>query len=146
MDQRSRVKNLIIHSKEKTDAATDALFTKDLFKDLEIRPLSIDYIERIGRKSDSEQGAVKRPIKIAFKSEDDNNKVLDNLRNLKGKSGYKGVGITNDYTFRQRLLMKDFREKAKEKNQDEEQNRSNLIWKVRGTPSTGLTLRRFKAS
>ena len=117
-----------------------------MFKDLEIRPLSIDYIERIGRKSDSEQGAVKRPIKIAFKSEDDKNKVLDSLRNLKGKSAYKGVGITNDYTFRQRLLMKDFREKAKEKNRDEEQNRSNFIWKVRGTPSTGLTLRRFEAS
>ena len=116
MDQRSRIKNLIIHGKEEIDAATDALFTKDLFKDLEIRPLSIDYIERIGRKSDSEQGAVKRPIKIAFKSEDDKNKVLDSLRNLKGKSAYKGVGITNDYTFRQRLLMKNFREKAKEKN------------------------------
>ena len=97
MDQRSRVKNLIIHGKEENDATTDALFTKDLLKDLEIRPLSIDYIERIGRKSDSEQGAVKRPIKIAFKSEDDKNKVLDSLRNLKGKSAYKGVGITMDY-------------------------------------------------
>ena len=50
MDQRSRVKNLIIHGNEETDAATDALFTKYLFKDLEIRPLSIDYIERTGRK------------------------------------------------------------------------------------------------
>ena len=116
MDQRSRVKNLIIHGKEETDAATDALFTKDLFKDLEIRPLSINCIERIGTKSDPEQRAVKRPIKITFKSEDDKNKVLDNLRNLKGKSAYKGVGITNDYTFRQRLLMKDFCEKANEKN------------------------------
>ena len=104
-----------------------------MFKDLEIRPLSIDYIERIGRKP--EQGAVKRPIKIAFKSVDDKNKVLDNLRNLKGKSAYKGIGITNDYTFRQRLLMKDFCEKANEKNQEEEQNRSNFIWKVRGTTS-----------
>ena len=84
---------------------------------------------------------------IALRFKSDINFIYNSIfRNLRGKSAYKGVGITNDYTFRQRLLMKDFCEKANEKNQEEEQNRSNFIWKVRETPSTGLTLRRFEAS
>ena len=146
IDKTNRAKNLIIHGREETDAAGDELFAKDLFKDLEIRPPPISYIERIGTKLDSEQRPAKRPIKIAFRCEEDKNKVFDNLSNLKGKLSYKGICITNDYTFSQRLLIKEFRGKAERKNREEEQNRTNCIWKVRGTPETGLMLKRFNTS
>ena len=143
MDKKNRSRNFIIHGKTEDNATEDNNFVNNLFKDLQIRAPPIKKIERIGKKLEIKEQPQKRPIIVVLNNEEDKNTVLDNLKNLQGKLLYKGVRITSDYTIRQRLLIKDFHEKAQEKNREEEQNRTNFMWKIRGTPETGLTLRRF---
>ena len=79
---------------------------------------------------------------LQLESESDKDKIMMNLQNLKGKTEYKGVSITEDYTVTERKLLQDWREKAKAKN-DSEGPDSNYIWRVRGTPKNGLELKRF---
>ena len=143
MDKKNRSRNFIIHGKTEDSANDDNNFVNNLFKDLQIRAPTIKQIERIGKKLETKEQPQKRPIIVVLNNEEDKNTVLDNLRNLQGKLLYKGVRITNDYTFSERLLIKDFHEEAQEKNREEEQNRTNFMWKVRGTMETRLTLRRF---
>ena len=51
---------------------------------------------------------MKRPMKVTLKNEEERDKVLNNLRNLKDKTLYKGISITPDYTQNERLLVKEF--------------------------------------
>ena len=74
-------------------------------------------------------------------SEEEKEKILNNLRHLKGKELYKGIGITADYTYSERQLINSFREKANIQNYLEDNK--NYIWRVRGTPKNGLFLKRF---
>ena len=85
--------------------------------------------------------ALKRPIKLIMNSEEDKEKVLNNLRHLKGKTLYKSISITADYTYSERQLIKDYRERANIKNDFEEDK--DYIWRVRGTPKNGLFLKRI---
>ena len=78
-----------------------------------------------------------------FNSEEDKEKVLENLRNLKDNLIYKGISITNDFTFSERMLIKEFHDQAKSKNKQEEENESNIVWRVRGTPKNGLILKKL---
>ena len=43
----------------------------------------------------------------------------------------------------ERSLVKDFIQQAKLKNHEEDIKNSNIIWRVRGTPKNGLTLKKF---
>ena len=70
-------------------------------------------------------------------------KILRNLRNLKGNLEYIGVSIKEDYTFNERQYIRNFVEKAKAMNALEETKMSDTVWRVRGTPKNGLTLKRF---
>ena len=79
---------------------------------------------------------------LVLSSEFDKDRVLQNLTNLKNQASFKGVSITEDYTAAERTLLKEWRDKAKAKNDDEE-TESNYIWRVRGTPKNGLMLKRF---
>ena len=79
---------------------------------------------------------------LQFESEADKDKIMMNLQNLKGKTEYKGVSITEDYRITEGKLLQDWRDKAKAKN-DSEDPGSNYIWRVRGTPKNGLELKRF---
>ena len=146
MDKKNRSRNFIIHGKTEDSANDDNNFVNNLFKDLQISAPPIKQIERIGKKLENREQPQKRPIIVVLDNEEDKNTVLENLKNLKGKLLYKGVRITNDYTLSQRLLIKDYYEKAQENNREEKQNATNFMWKVRGTPETGLTLRRFYRS
>ena len=110
-----------------------------MIKELETSSVVIKQIDRIGQQSDNKN----RPIKVTLKNEEERDKVLDNLRNLKGKSLYKGVSVTPDYTQHERMLVKEFYEKAKLKTAEEESNEKNYIWRVRGTPKNGLSLKRL---
>ena len=78
-----------------------------------------------------------------FNSEEDKEKVLGNLRNLKDNLIYKGISITNDLTFSERMLIKEFHDQAKSKNKQEEENETNIVWRVRGTPKNGLILKKL---
>ena len=75
-----------------------------------------------------------------LKSEEDKKKVFDNLKNLKDRTPYKGISVTYDYTQRERSMIKEFHNKAKERNNEED---TIFVWKVRGTPNRGLFLKRF---
>ena len=68
--------------------------------------------------------------------------VMSNLRNLKGNDEFTGISITDDYTISERQMLKEFANKAKEKNSLEPEN-SNFVWRVRGTPKNGLVIKRF---
>ena len=73
-------------------------------------------------------------------SEDDKERLLKQLRHLKGKTLYKSMSITADYTYSERQLISDLREKAHIKN-DSEEDKENFIWRVRGMPKNGLFLK-----
>ena len=141
-ERKSRSNNIIIHGKSETGPADDKFFTENLMKELQIGSVGIKQIERIGQKTE-ETSTKKRPIKLILKSEDEKDKILNNLRNLKDKILYKGISITPDYTQSERILIKDFREKAKSKNLVEDENETNYIWRVRGSPKNVLFLKRF---
>ena len=103
-DRKRRVKNLIIHGKNEVSAEHDNEFSNNLIKDLQIGAVAIKQVERIGQKSSTN----KRPIKLMFNSEEDKEKVLENLRNLKDNLIYKGISITNDLTYNERMFIKGF--------------------------------------
>ena len=145
MDKKRRERNIIIHGISEMSTDGDKTFARNLFKALHAVPTPVLQIERIGQKSESTQEPGKRPIKITFKSEEDKNGVLDNLRYLKGKMEYKGINITPDYTFKERQLIKDFSIEASKKNIEEEKNGSSYVWRVRGTPKNGMFLKRLNA-
>ena len=138
-EKKRRSTNLIIYGKHESTEANDKDSVDNLIKELQISSVVIKQIERIGQQSDNK----KRPIKVTLKSEEERDKILNNLRNLKGKEQYKGVSVTPDYTQNERILVKEFYEKAKLRNAEEESNETNYIWRVRGTLKNGLSLKRF---
>jgi len=142
-DRKNRIKNIIIHGKvEESGETDDRQFAENLIKELQIGAPNISKIERIGMEKESGNGtALKRPIKLIMNSEEDKEKVLNNLRHLKGKTLYKSISITADYTYSERQLIKDYRERANIKNDFEEDK--DYIWRVRGTPKNGLFLKRI---
>ena len=83
-----------------------------------------------------------RPMKVIFKNKEDKERVMNNLANLKNQSTYKGVSITEDYTLAERQLIKQWLQKAKERN--DEEGESNHVWKIRDTPRIGLKLEKFQ--
>ena len=138
-EKKRRSTNFIIHGKHESTEADDKDSVDNLIKELQISSVVIKQVERIGQQSDNK----KRPIKVTLKSEEERDKILNNLRNLKGKDNYKGVSVTPDYTQNERILVKEFYEKAKLRNTEEESNETNYIWRVRGTLKNGLSLKRF---
>ena len=137
-DRQARAKNIIIHGKSEGEDTDDKHFAESLIKELQIGAPKITKMERIGQENGPN---LKRPIKIVMNSEEEKEKILNNLRHLKGKELYKGIGITADYTYSERQLINSFREKANIQN-DLEDNK-NYIWRVRGTPKNGLFLKKF---
>ena len=101
---------------------------------------NIKQVFRLG--ADAANGRI-RPIKVVLDCENDKNNLLKNLRKLKGKDNYKGVSVTDDYTIKDRSLLKEWAEKAKLKN-FEEPEESLFEWKVRGCPKNGLSLKKFR--
>ena len=138
-EKKRRSKNLIVHGKEEQTPEEDNTFVNEMLKELQIGAIITKHFERIGTV-DNNKG---RPIKLVFHNEEDQQKVFLNLRNLKGKNLYNKISVREDYTFTERSLVKSFIEQAKLKNQEEEGRNSNIIWRVRGTPKNGLTLKKF---
>ena len=137
-DKKERACNIIMHGKEDGDnKQEDVSFVNTLLQTVggNITPKSII---RLGRYDTNR----KRPIKVILQNEENKDKIMDNLRNLKDKDEYKGISITEDYTVSEREIIKEYSDKAKEKNSLEPEN-TNYIWRVRGTPKNGLTLKRF---
>ena len=84
-------------------------------------------MERVGRAAEDKI----RPIKIVFASEEEKEKVLSNLSNLKGKQMYKGISVKEDHTPNERQLIRDFSKQAKEENSKLPED-SKYVMRVRG--------------
>ena len=51
---------------------------------------------------------------------------------------YTGISITDDYTMSERMMIKEYANRAKEEKKNETEN-SKYVWRVRGMPKNGLT-------
>ena len=80
---------------------------------------------------------------LVLNNELDKEKIMQNLTKLKDQIQFKGVSVTEDYTIAERKMLTEWKEKAKAKNTEEDPE-SNFIWRVRGTPKNGLTLKKFQ--
>ena len=65
---------------------------------------------------------------------------MQSLKNMKGKEQFKGISIRDDYTVTERNVIKEFVNKAKERN---DSNRDGFTWQVCGNPKRDLYLKRF---
>ena len=144
LDRQSRVNNIIIHGKKEDDGTDDKAFAENLLKDLQVRTTAIKEIERMVSKNDLTQCIGKRPIKLVLKNKDSKDEIINNLRYLKDSVLYKGISIQQDYTRNERTQIKELSDKAREMNIEEVE--ANVIWRVRGTPSTGLFLKKLKTN
>ena len=97
--------------------------------------LKAGKICRIGKEEQSKR----RPIRVTFNYIEDKGRIMNNLKNLKGQSDYNGIGITDDYTESERQMLRLWVEEAKERSKTS----TNFIWKVKGTPDSGLELKKF---
>ena len=79
---------------------------------------------------------------VIFHSEEEKEKIMDSLRNLKDNDDYKGVSITEDYTLKDRETIREWKAKAKTANEQEPED-SKFVYKVRGSPKNGWGLKKF---
>ena len=143
-DHAQRQSNIIIHgtieddSKSQEDQVNqDKELVTSLLKDTAYNA-SPKYIGRIGNKADGKS----RPLKVVFNTEKEKRNLFANLKALKGLEKYQGISISDDYTRAERDMIKTWATQAKEKNTLEPKD-SNVIWRVRGNPKSGLMLRKF---
>ena len=140
--KRLRQNNIVIHGKKENETNTsgsDEEFVNALLKELCVGAVKAKFMVRIGK---IENGKA-RPLKVTFHNENDKVKVLDNLKQLKGKSEFGGISIKEDFTISERNLVKEYVQKANEKNQNEPVD-SEYVWRVRGSPKNRLFLKKVK--
>lgn len=138
-DHDQRQKNIVIHGvDEQEDEGTsdgDKKFLDALVKTIKIQTPSIKSVSRIGRKAEDK----KRPIKVVLGSEKEKMTFLRNLAPLKDNQKYKGVSVTEDLTQTERLVLKEWADKAKELNLDDPE----WVWRVRGDSKNGYYHKKF---
>ena len=136
-EKKRRECNLIIHGKEE-NGDDDKLFVQNLNKQISVGSVKINQIMRVGEIKANKI----RPLKVVLSSPNEKNKVLYSMKNLKGNELYKGISVTDDYTINEREMIREFVKKAKKENEKEDKE-SNYIWRVRGCPKNGLTIKRL---
>ena len=93
-------------------------------------------VQRIGEfTKERESKEQYRPLKICLESEEIKIQVLNNLTKLKGLF----IKVTEDLTKQERLLVKEWKQKAQERN-EREQNKL-YKWRVRRSPQSWLYLK-----
>ena len=103
---------------------------------LGLKSRAILNIQRIGVfTKERESKEQYRPLKICLESEEIKIQVLNNLTKLKGLF----IKVTEDLTKQERLLVKEWQQKAQERN-EKEQNKL-YKWRVRGSPQSRLYLK-----
>ena len=145
-EKKLRVCNLIIHgvnestSNDNTEVKKhDVAFVSNLIETVRVTIAAPKTIIRIGKFDPNKR----RPIKVVLNSEDDKNRIMAGLTNLRDQEMYKGISITEDYTLKERQMIKEKAVEARSNN-DKELPDSRYIWRVRGTPKNGLTVKRFQ--
>ena len=144
-EKKRRAKNIIIFGKrehsQRFQKDEDEDFVKQLIKDIQIGPVKIKEISRIGEYN--REATKDRPMKITVDTEEEQKKIMKNLKNLKGNEEYRVISIKEDYTLNERQLIRVYVEQAKALNALENAKKSTTVYKVRGTPKNGLFLKRF---
>ena len=139
-EKKNRERNLVIRGKSEADDEDDHAFLNNLIKELCVGAIQPASVMRIGTKFADRI----RPIKVIFKSTEDKYKILNNLKNLKGKELYKSISVTHDYTFNEREVLNNFLRQAKEKNESDTTENKDYKWKVWGSPKNRLFLKKVK--
>ena len=137
-------KNLIIHGVEESssDNKDDAIKSNDICINNFIAALKVTSTVKIASRIGLPAQDKNQPIKVVMNTEEERNKILSNLKNLKGIPERKTISITENYTVTERRMIKDWSDKAKKKNKNESRD-SRFVWRVRGSPKNGLRLKRF---
>ena len=143
-ERKQRCRNLILHGvseyigADKDEAKkSDEEYIKNFIGAVRVAA-QIKLVMRIGKVDQLK----KRPIKVVLNNEEDKDKIMDSLRNLKDNDDYKGISVTEDYTVAERELIREFNEKAKDRNFQEAVD-SKYVWRVRGSPKNGLLIKKF---
>ena len=138
-ERERRATNLIIYGiKEVTDNGLkehDEQFVASFLDTIGIamRP---QQITRLGKPNEDK----KRPVKLVMDSVDDKEQIMARLSNLKNADEvYRTLSVREDYTIKERELIREWVSKAEQKNKEENTHK----WKVRGTPKNGLRLVRI---
>ena len=135
--RKKRACNIIIHGKIENDLKEDESFVSNLILKI-AENISLKSISRIGRHKHGK----KRPIKVELHKIEDKEIIITNLRKLKGYKEYQGISVTMDYTISERETIRKQKYEAHIKNLSEPPN-SNFVWKIRGTPKSGIFIKRF---
>ena len=129
------------HESDRWKKADDEEFAEQFIKDIQAGQIKVKEMSRIGTFNVNDSKI--RPLKITLNSEEEQQKIMGGLRNLKDNENYKGISIKEDYTINERQLIKSYTEQAKTMNELERAKKSTTVYKVRGTPKNGLFLKRF---
>ena len=91
---------------------------------------------RLGRKKEHQA----RPIKIVMESRSHKAEFMSKLSNLKYAGPvYNKARVTDDHSWEERQEIRRWVKMAKEKN-EKDGEMTNYLWKVRGTPKSGLRI------
>ena len=100
--------------------------------------IDIVTTERIGARKDEIIANERwRPIKVTLKSEEEKKRIMASVYKL-DKWDFR---ITDDFSKKEREIIKEWHQKAKEKTRKEKDE--CCIWKVRGSPRAKLYLKKF---
>ena len=90
-------------------------------------------IVRLGKPNENKT----RPVKLVMANSGDKDIIISRPGNLKNAVEiYRKVSVRDDYTIEERELIKEWINKAEQKNKEE----YTQAWKVRGTTKNGLRL------
>ena len=137
-EKKARANNFIVHGKEEVSEDDDEQFMQTFFNQLAIGNVKLQSKKRIGTAQDGKN----RPILVHLQSDEGKSKVMNSLQNLKNVSQFRGISITDDYTFAEREMIKEFQQKARKMN--EENPEEETIYRVRGCPKNGLFPKKIK--
>lgn len=147
-DKKARACNIVIHGfKELTTGEVlasenhDVSLINALLADIGLEDLNPKSVIRLGKKNSTVEQS-KRPIKVTMMNEESKDRIMSNLKHLKGNDTYKGISITDDHTLKDRNTIKEWVDKAKAANASEPTD-SEYVWKARGCPKNGMRLRKF---
>ena len=134
---RTRDQNIIIHGINEGNR-DDREYIRKLFDILQMDHTGPLMVHRLGIKNRNKQ----RPLHVTMKTIEEKGELMSRLGLLRGaEDEFKKISVTEDYTVAEREEIKRWVTMANEKTKDET---LGYVWKVRGSPKTGMRLIRIK--
>ena len=142
-DRAARAKNIIIYGlEEKGDDANakkthDELMTRLFLERINVQVTPLNTF-RLGKPDPNKT----RPLKLEMANTSDKDRIMQNLKRLKGTEKELGkLNIKDDYTNKEREQIRNFVDIAKAKNMED--NDPSHHWVIRGSPKNGIRLVRL---